>query len=482
MAQPSEMGWSTYQGYEGVFFRGTVPMPQVRPSDSAQTKWLAVVTATEGGRADAFNGYDQCGVSTGFAQLCEFGLFLTSALLGDIRMGAPAAMAPLEAHMQRVGSTFKVGRTGRWRFFSGGTEVETREGQQALFLGCDGKVGSWTDEAKAGAKAWASAITQTLSHPEAVDVQIRHVSARLSSFIMPEAARALDFARPDRGTRLNHAARALYMSYSANLPALAWKQLKLHLEATGGVPDPMTSDWLNGLALILAYGTTVGIWPERYEKIRPTIERLYSVDLIDLREEMDKFRSACSDDCPASPHDLSTVQGIQQALIDLGYDLGPAGADGFWGKKSMAATARFQADHDLAIDGVVGPKTRAAIGAALAALPTTIRQHRSRQQLRRRLAENVYGRLIRSVHLRVKILLGVRFLRSNPCVNGIYHRPHRNLSSRLGAELPTTHITHASMILVHHLPDWPHAHFPCRRLHKSLPVRLAKRLQISFHG
>lgn len=59
-----------------------------------------------------------------------------------------------------------------------------------------------------------------------------------------------------------------------------------------------------------------------------------------------------------------SVKRIQQALIDLGYDLGPAGADGVRGRRTLAAIVQFQHDRSLDImyPGTVGPKTLAALG------------------------------------------------------------------------------------------------------------------------
>lgn len=42
----------------------------------------------------------------------------------------------------------------------------------------------------------------------------------------------------------------------------------------------------------------------------------------------------------------------QQALIDLGYDLGSYGADGDWGRISDAALRKFQRDNDMVEDGM----------------------------------------------------------------------------------------------------------------------------------
>lgn len=73
---------------------------------------------------------------------------------------------------------------------------------------------------------------------------------------------------------------------------------------------------------------------------------------------------------PAAPPTTSmdTVRGVQEALIALGFDL--IKADGIWGPMSRGATMAFQAAHRLKVDGIAGPRTKAAIATALEALAT----------------------------------------------------------------------------------------------------------------
>lgn len=66
-----------------------------------------------------------------------------------------------------------------------------------------------------------------------------------------------------------------------------------------------------------------------------------------------------------------TNADAQRALIALGYNLGRGGPsgngdDGIWGWLSQTACAAFQRARGLAADGIAGPKTIAALQAAIA--------------------------------------------------------------------------------------------------------------------
>jgi uncharacterized protein (TIGR02594 family) len=59
-----------------------------------------------------------------------------------------------------------------------------------------------------------------------------------------------------------------------------------------------------------------------------------------------------------------TVAEIQRALLARGYDLGKAGADGDAGARTIAALTAFQKSAGLVADGIAGPLTVKALGAA----------------------------------------------------------------------------------------------------------------------
>lgn len=59
------------------------------------------------------------------------------------------------------------------------------------------------------------------------------------------------------------------------------------------------------------------------------------------------------------------VKELQENLLKLGYKLPKWGADGDFGEETFTAVLKFQKDHKLDQDGIVGPLTQAAIKADL---------------------------------------------------------------------------------------------------------------------
>jgi hypothetical protein len=72
------------------------------------------------------------------------------------------------------------------------------------------------------------------------------------------------------------------------------------------------------------------------------------------------------------------VRQVQRALQRRGYDLGAPGVDGRFGPLTAAAVRRLQAARGLAVDGLVGERTRAAVRLTRRVAPAT--QRRSHAQ------------------------------------------------------------------------------------------------------
>lgn len=56
-----------------------------------------------------------------------------------------------------------------------------------------------------------------------------------------------------------------------------------------------------------------------------------------------------------------SVRKAQKLLIKHGYDVGSAGADGWFGEGTLKAVKRFQSDKGLIVDGIIGSATWTAL-------------------------------------------------------------------------------------------------------------------------
>jgi peptidoglycan hydrolase-like protein with peptidoglycan-binding domain len=70
---------------------------------------------------------------------------------------------------------------------------------------------------------------------------------------------------------------------------------------------------------------------------------------------------------------LGKVEAIQQALVDAGYDIGPTGVDGIFGRNTRNAVIKYQKANGVKQTGNVGPVTAGKLGvqALTSGKPTT---------------------------------------------------------------------------------------------------------------
>jgi peptidoglycan hydrolase-like protein with peptidoglycan-binding domain len=59
---------------------------------------------------------------------------------------------------------------------------------------------------------------------------------------------------------------------------------------------------------------------------------------------------------------LGKVEAVQQALINAGYDIGPTGADGVFGRNTRNAVIKYQKDNGIKQTGNIGPVTAGKLG------------------------------------------------------------------------------------------------------------------------
>jgi hypothetical protein len=70
----------------------------------------------------------------------------------------------------------------------------------------------------------------------------------------------------------------------------------------------------------------------------------------------------------------------QTELVQKGYDIGKAGIDGDFGRATEAAVKALQADFDLKVDGIIGPRTWEVLDGAAPVLYTVTIQHVTKSQ------------------------------------------------------------------------------------------------------
>lgn len=342
----NQVKWGSYSSFEGPWVQGHVKC-QAHIGSPSDMKLLAVAAAAEGGHMDAVNMYDSCILSAGAIQWCESANFGVSDMLGEIVSQCPQVLDHLTPALEVSKAEFLLGQDGRWRFSSSGKRADSKASMRSLFLsGSSGKKGGWSDKSRLHAKVWAACISSALADPRSPDAQARYSARRLDSFVSSSAREILyGPASPPRASGgLVGAARAVFLSFAINLPAVASKHLQIFVEKSS---DPKWSEaWTFGLARQLSLGPGIAIYPGRYAKMQPWLQSLYGVDFPDISPK---------------PKNLCSVEQVQLWLISQGFDLGPGGADGVFGKKTKQAVTLFQKSKGLVADGIIGPKTIAAL-------------------------------------------------------------------------------------------------------------------------
>ena len=333
MVAASNIQWSRYKGYEGPFFRGVqrFELP-ARPTE--EDRVLAVITATEGGAYDSYNGYDGQICSLGLIQVTERAYYSVSAMLGALYKHDKDMLASMDSELARKNLSFKPNHRGRYRFHfrDARSEVDTAEEQkQMFFFRSDGTKGSWDEASKIYATQMAAAICNVFSHHQAREHQKKYMAERVRAYAFGNSKSVIKSA-PD--TDLGRAFVAAYLSFAINNPTRANKHLSIALKSSRHVRWGF--DWLLDVLRELTFGPKIAIYPHRYDAIRKPLEQLYNLNLPDFADELEGWGQFKFD-----------ALEIQQALLALNYDLGPSGADGQYGKKSRAAMFAFEEAHEI---------------------------------------------------------------------------------------------------------------------------------------
>lgn len=357
-----DVGWGSYLGYEGPFFRGTASF-SLGSTYTDNDRTLAVITSTEGGHYDAINMYDRCILSSGLIQWCESGQYSVSDMIGAVMDRDQSDASPLLKYAASVGVDFKKNNKGRWRFFfrdSRGEVDRTDEQKQLFLLRSSGLKGSWDASSKEYAKGWAAAVATTFQNPTAQRAQIDFTVPKLMGFVTDQAKTALwgnEIVSSVSSNDWKAAGKAAYISFAANLPSKASDSALAYINEEGG---PVWSpDWTTGLLYALTFSPGIAIYPARYNAISPVLQRLYGVSIPNTADDLKAWNDGSSPDSDTSG--MSTVVEVQNTLIKLGFDLGPAGADGKFGPKTRDAVLTFQKMKGINATGVIDNATRIAL-------------------------------------------------------------------------------------------------------------------------
>jgi hypothetical protein len=275
MANIEDISWGSYQEYEGPFYKGKIRF-ELPKNPTIVDKRLATITAVESGKYDAINMYDRMIVSVGIIQWGEANNFSVTKMLGLICDSGFESIVQgcLKEAMQFSGSTFKKNQKGIWRFFIGDSEVNSLALQQKLFLGCDGRKGSWkTEEQKKYAKRWAAGIASILEDPRTRDIQKKFTIDRLMGFVSGDAKKVLFDDKTT--TSWAEATRAIYLTFAINLPRIAGEMFS----STKFSGEKWSPEWCLCLIKRLTFGPNIKIYPTRYDKLRPAVERLFEIEL-----------------------------------------------------------------------------------------------------------------------------------------------------------------------------------------------------------
>lgn len=285
----NDIKWGSYDKYEGPYWPGRNKFVLPAQPDFMD-KALYTVTATEGGCLDSVNMYDRCILSVGLIQWCEAGQFSVSTLLGRCAEIDPDTFYNTLKKFPFLVRFYKSAM-GNWRFVYKNVEVATPEMQRALFLGgSTGLKNEWNPEQKRDAKDVAAWFANFWNTPLFARTQAEYTKLKLSNFIMPQP-RAFFTTNSTFGYQ--GAMYAAYFSFACNNPSIAAKSF------TACVADEtwtsLGSEEARCISLLrhLTFAPNIKIYPGRYEKLAPVLNRLFGINLplkaVDLGEELNSF-------------------------------------------------------------------------------------------------------------------------------------------------------------------------------------------------
>lgn len=349
----TDIKWGSYDGYSGPYFLGIQKYALDVPETATDLeRELAVTVLAEGGSYDMLNMYDRGVCSLGGLQAIEKGNNGVSTLLLAVRKEDPDAVGDVCAWLDMRGFFLdsSKGNPNVGTIFSKATKQVARP-EDVWLAGSDGRF--WTDEQRVLVKEIAIRLIRVWESEKARDVQKSLCLRKLVNYAADSALADLMIpSDPSKNTPYVRAARALIRQFSVNIPSVAVSRYKaVPKDEFGSYP------WFERLVRTMVLGPegkgTVAHWPARYRSIYSLISRLYSVPVVTLSAFTTSVETVA-------------ITEIQSLLVRAGYSLGTFGGanngiDGRMGAVTTSAIKQFQQDNGLTVDGIVGPKTLAAL-------------------------------------------------------------------------------------------------------------------------
>jgi hypothetical protein len=282
----NDVKWGSYKDYEGPYFLGKYKF-NIPKNPTIEEKIVYAITATEGGTFDAVNCYDKCIMSISLVQFCDR-FHLATKLLGYIveNLGTDVVMKHIKnaGFDKKFGINFGQNENKQWRWFKNGVECKSLQSLRDLYLGgSSGKKGEWSIKQKNIAMQWVVIMANIWDNKKARNLQLKYIASKINLFTYGKSKEELIESNKS-WIGWPGAVKALYISYSANNPAEA---NRLVLESLESNPHfKWSENWSIQLIKDLALKSNFSIWPNRYNHIRPVIEKLYGVILPKNSEEL----------------------------------------------------------------------------------------------------------------------------------------------------------------------------------------------------
>lgn len=273
--------WGKYQEYEGPYYLGENKYVLPEKHDISD-RVLYAIAATEG-NFDSINMYDRCIISVGMIQWCEANYCGVTSLVSDfcIRYGRQIFDNSFKDIIDYLGyNPLKLVDKKYCFIDKNGNIMDKAEEQKLYFLGCDGKIGSWNDEAKNRANKWVQSFSTFLKDKKVIQFQIEYTKRKINDFFFnKDVKQILNSVILDSKEKKDicEAATIAYISFSANNPKFAKENFLLAHEKNKD--KIFTKEWLLSILRQMTFKNKIKIYTHRYEKIIKVINSLYPINL-----------------------------------------------------------------------------------------------------------------------------------------------------------------------------------------------------------